>query len=451
MPMPAVLADTALVIPLAVLVALAVDRLWGEPPVRWHPVVWMGRYLGWAGQRIAPTPAEAPGLPAWRPALLGALAWLAGAGLVGTLAWALGTGLAGAPVWLNGLQLGLLLKPLLAWRMLADEVRAVEQALSAGLQAGRDRLAWQVTLFMGLQSSLAYCVFGWLPSILQERGITPLEALYDHFTEGDGSNLVYFPIFNYNAGSLDTEREMLGHKVVTLHPRGGPAEWHMLYFHGGGFVRPMFKVHWPLVAEMVKACGISVTVPLYPMVPEAPYTAQDALADAVYAGLAASHDPARIILNGDSAGGHMALALALRLAKSGGPMPGKLALFAPWLDLGLADPEIAVVEPHDLMLKIGTLRACGGLVAAGRAMDDPAVSPLYAAPELLAQLPPTRIWTGRHDIFIIDSRSFLARLRAAGVDAKLYEYEAAPHVFMAITPTREAKDVLGLLRDFLAG
>jgi acetyl esterase/lipase len=193
-----------------------------------------------------------------------------------------------------------------------------------------------------------------------------------------------------------------------------------------------------------------VTVPLYPMVPEAPYTAQDALADAVYAELAARHDPARIILNGDSAGGHMALALALRLARSGGPMPGKLALFSPWLDLGLADPAIVAVEPHDLMLKIGTLRACGGLVAAGRAMDDPDVSPLYAPTEALAQLPPTRIWTGRHDIFIVDSRSFLGRLRAAGVDAKLYEYEAAPHVFMAVLPTREAKDVIGLLREFLA-
>ncbi len=246
------------------------------------------------------------------------------------------------------------------------------------------------------------------------------------------------------------EREVLGSKVVTLHPKSGPATWHMLYFHGGGFVRPMFKEHWPLVAEMVKVCGISVTVPLYPMVPEEPFAAQDALADAVYAGLAASHDPARIILNGDSAGGHMALALALRLVKDGGPMPGKLALFAPWLDLGLADPAIAAVEPHDIMLKIGTLRACGGLVAAGRAIDDPAVSPLYAPSEDLAQLPPTRIWTGRHDLFIVDSRSFLGRLRAAGVDAKLYEYEAAPHVFMAITPTREAKDAIALVRDFIA-
>lgn len=246
------------------------------------------------------------------------------------------------------------------------------------------------------------------------------------------------------------EHEKLGAKVVTLHPKSGPGDWHMLYFHGGGFVQPMFTVHWPLVAEMVKACGISVTVPLYPVVPEAPYTAQDALADRVYAELAVRHDPSRIILNGDSAGGHMALALALRLANAGGPMPGKLALFAPWLDLGLADPAIAAVEPHDLMLKIGTLRACGAMVAAGRAMDDPAVSPLYAPAEALAQLPPTRIWTGRHDIFIIDSRSFTGRLRAAGVDAALYEYEAAPHVFMAITPTREAKDVFALLRDFIA-
>jgi CP family cyanate transporter-like MFS transporter len=40
----------------------------------------------------------------------------------------------------------------------------------------RDRLAWQVTLFMGLQSALAYCVFGWLAPILRERGFEPAVA-----------------------------------------------------------------------------------------------------------------------------------------------------------------------------------------------------------------------------------------------------------------------------------
>lgn len=38
------------------------------------------------------------------------------------------------------------------------------------------RLAWQVTIYMGSQSALAYCVFGWLPTILIDRGMAPLQA-----------------------------------------------------------------------------------------------------------------------------------------------------------------------------------------------------------------------------------------------------------------------------------
>ncbi|MCJ8149016.1 CynX/NimT family MFS transporter [Shinella sedimenti] len=39
-----------------------------------------------------------------------------------------------------------------------------------------DRLAWHVTLFMGLQSALAYCVFGWMVPILRERGLDGVTA-----------------------------------------------------------------------------------------------------------------------------------------------------------------------------------------------------------------------------------------------------------------------------------
>jgi len=244
--------------------------------------------------------------------------------------------------------------------------------------------------------------------------------------------------------------ESEGQKVVTLHPKAGAGQWHMIYFHGGGFVLPIFKEHWPLIGAMVDAMGISVTVPLYDVVPEAPYSRADAQADAVFAKIVESHDPARIILNGDSAGGHMALSLALRLAAKGGSQPGKLALFAPWLDVTMADPAIAEIEPHDIMLKTDALRAMGKVWADVRDPASPACSPLYATTEALSALPPTRIWTGRHDLFIVDSRTFTGRLRDAGVDAKLYEYEAAPHVFMAITPSRESKDTISLLKDFLA-
>lgn len=45
----------------------------------------------------------------------------------------------------------------------------------------------------------------------RQRGCSALEAIYDFLAEGDGSNLIHFPIFNYNEGSLATAREMLDH------------------------------------------------------------------------------------------------------------------------------------------------------------------------------------------------------------------------------------------------
>ena len=50
----------------------------------------------------------------------------------------------------------------------------------------------------------------------RQRGVSALEALYDHLVEGDGTRLVYFPIFNYNDGTLGAVREMLQHPQALL-------------------------------------------------------------------------------------------------------------------------------------------------------------------------------------------------------------------------------------------
>ncbi len=157
---------------LAVLVALVVDRLWGEPPLRWHPVVWMGRALEAFAQRIAPLAPTGRDLKCF---WLAALAWCALAAMVlivaallqAILLWALlpAHQVAGAALrsllgvpgldvvqllhaarWLlTALLLGLLLKPLMALALLQSEVRAVEAALAESLDAGRERLAWLVS------------------------------------------------------------------------------------------------------------------------------------------------------------------------------------------------------------------------------------------------------------------------------------------------------------------
>ncbi|MBS0476224.1 MAG: cobalamin biosynthesis protein CobD [Proteobacteria bacterium] len=128
---------------LALVLALAIDRLWGEPPAALHPVVWMGRALGACGARVAPL--RATGRDLWS-FWLAAVVWCALAAMVfvvsAVLQWLAWTYL---PAWGAALALGLLLKPLLAWRMLRAEVLAVESALGESLAAGRARLAWLVS------------------------------------------------------------------------------------------------------------------------------------------------------------------------------------------------------------------------------------------------------------------------------------------------------------------
>ena len=242
-----------------------------------------------------------------------------------------------------------------------------------------------------------------------------------------------------------------GQDVVTLHPRNdgkapGKGAWHIIYFHGGGYYLPMFKEHWPLVAALVEATGASVSVPLYKVVPEHDYHPANALADAVYERVKAEWGDDRIALCGDSAGGNMALSLAIQRRDAGKSLPARLIPFAPWLDMAMQDEEARTIEPDDVILGIDAIRIVGKWWAGDRGTDHPHASPLHAD---LAGLPPIAIFQGRHDIFTVDARSFTANAAAAGVPVALYEYAGAPHVYMALTFTREAKDTFRLVKRFL--
>lgn len=64
----------------------------------------------------------------------------------------------------------------LAWLPLARSTADMPSRTPKRPSLLHDRLAWQVTGFMGLQSSLAYIIFGWLPAMLQDRGLSAVDA-----------------------------------------------------------------------------------------------------------------------------------------------------------------------------------------------------------------------------------------------------------------------------------
>jgi adenosylcobinamide-phosphate synthase len=118
----------------ALLLAWTVDAGFGEPRNALHPVAWLGQLMAPIGRRLRRCSPR-------RAFIGGALVWIAIAGALAAAAWWLQRVLAGWPWWTAVPVLALLLKPTFAWRMLRDEVVAIEAALGEGLDAARQRLS----------------------------------------------------------------------------------------------------------------------------------------------------------------------------------------------------------------------------------------------------------------------------------------------------------------------
>lgn len=138
--------EFAQVIALSLLVGWLIDRYLGEPKSAWHPVVWIGQYLHFFGKLIAPiavkgNPESVSASQKLRAFCAGAFFWLLAAMILVFIANQIEQIMSRFAWYWQALCFGVLLKPLFSWRMLRDEVVAVELALTRSLDAGRMRLA----------------------------------------------------------------------------------------------------------------------------------------------------------------------------------------------------------------------------------------------------------------------------------------------------------------------
>ena len=244
------------------------------------------------------------------------------------------------------------------------------------------------------------------------------------------------------------EDDSRGYKVVTMTPRGvdavdGP---HLLYLHGGGYVMDIAAVHWDSTARLCRDLGASATVPLYLLAPE--HKAADVLdaMRALYDDVAARYGAESVTVMGDSAGGGMALELAQMIREDGGELPASLVLFSPWLDATADAPGQRDIEPHDRMLAVSGLEACGEMYRGNLAADHPKVSPLFGP---LKGLPPMAIFSGTSDILLVDGRCLNKKLTALGSRTHVYrEYPGMFHVWMLL-PVPEGRQALDETADFI--
>ena len=234
------------------------------------------------------------------------------------------------------------------------------------------------------------------------------------------------------------EQAVNGRPVYTISPRQGKPTGNILYTHGGGYVIPLSVFHWGIIQALVEKLGARVIVPAYPLAPEQPYQAAFDQLETVYRNLLITYADQPVLLCGDSAGGGLALAQVFRYRQLGLPLPQRIVLFSPWLDISMSNPAAAAVEAQDILLSIPFTLQCGEWWAGGDNPRDPLLSPIFGD---LSALPPVDIFQGTHDLLIADARLLEEKITEAGGEVNLYEYGGAFHVFVGATFTPEAKHV----------
>ena len=174
----------------------------------------------------------------------------------------------------------------------------------------------------------------------------------------------------------------------------------ILYCHGGGYVLGSPKTHLPLAAALARAAHAPVILPAYPLAPEHPWPAQR---DAVAAVAASLDGP--FFAGGESAGGHLAISLALM-----GTNPLGLLLFSPNTSraYGLSATR---GQPRDAMLDHETDDRLAQLAFGRVRADDPEQSVIRAD---LSGLPPVYMDVGLDEALLDDLLRFAGNLAHAG-------------------------------------
>ena len=233
--------------------------------------------------------------------------------------------------------------------------------------------------------------------------------------------------FQIPAGVTLTETELAGVKGLRLTPERPESGAVLLYFHGGGYVLGSPLTHRSLVGHLARLSGIEAASMDYRLAPEAPFPAAVEDGVACYQGLLDNGiAPGRIIIGGDSAGGGLTLATAVKARDTGLPMPAGLVLISPWTDLTQAGWSHDTQADKDPMVSREGLEALAALYLDGTPASDPLASPGFAD---LEGLPPMLIQVGSDEVLLTDSTELAGRAGAARIEVTLEIWPKMVHVF----------------------
>ncbi|MDA0162469.1 alpha/beta hydrolase [Solirubrobacter ginsenosidimutans] len=232
----------------------------------------------------------------------------------------------------------------------------------------------------------------------------------------------------------------------------------LVYYHGSGWVVLNIAVCDTTMRALANSTGCKVVAVNYQKAPEHPFPIpfDDCWAATNWIFENAEKlnlDAARIGVIGDSAGGNLAAAVALKARDVGAPTIAFQALIYPAVEHNW-DSASAHENAEGYLLQRESMRWFWNHYVQDEALaDDPRVSPLKAGDH--SGLPPAFIATAEFDPLRDDGRAYHAKLHDAGVPVTYVEYDGMIHGFywmqgIADGARRLHADLAEAIREVLA-
>jgi acetyl esterase/lipase len=229
-----------------------------------------------------------------------------------------------------------------------------------------------------------------------------------------------------------------------------PADYRttILYFHGGGYCGGSPSISASYLSEVAARTAARVVGVRYGLAPEQPFP------NGLHDGMAVLRElvakgATDVIFAGDSAGGGLALALALACRDEGAPMPSKLVLLSPWIDLTLGGASYRSRAETDVLFSREAAHGFAGHYLQGVDAAHPLASPLLADP---TGLPPVQLFVGGHEILLDEDLALGAKLAQAGCTVEMHVAAGAQHVWPMMFPDLpESQSALRAIANFVKG
>ena len=193
----------------------------------------------------------------------------------------------------------------------------------------------------------------------------------------------------------------------------------VVFYHGGGWVIGTLDTHDATCRQLARESGAAVLSAGYRLAPEHPFPTPlddcyDALVWAASHGQTLGVDATRLAVAGDSAGGNLAAAVAIRARDEGGPALRHQALAYPVTCNSFSHASYEENGDGSYFLSEDAMRWFWQHYLGSGTTGHVPLASILGTPDL-AGLPPATVITAEHDPLRDEGMAYAARLGEAGV------------------------------------